>query len=145
MKVILLENVPKVGKKFEIKEVSDGYARNYLMRNNLAEVANETTLSKIKKMQETVVQKEQEQNEKIKALLQSVNGKEYTIEKQANEKGSLFGGIDEKEISTLLGNDLFTTYIDLPEHLKELGDYTIALSMADLRSEITLHVIAQKS
>lgn len=144
MKVILLKDVPKIGKKNEIKNASDGYAMNFLFPNNLAERA---TPKKIKELEDR--KKNQETENKIHRDLliknmRSLNGAEVHMSGKANDKGHLFKGIHIEEIVEELKKqdhiDLKPEYIDLKHHIKEVGEFDITAKVGDIKAVFKLIV-----
>lgn len=144
MKIILLKNVPKVGQKFDIKNVSDGYAMNFLFPNNLAEQA---TAKKIKEI-EAMKLKHSEENKIHQDLLlknmRSLNGARVEIQGKANEKGHLFKGIHIEEIADELKKqdhiDLKPEYIALEHPIKEVGEFDIVAKVGDVKAIFKLIV-----
>ena len=102
MKVIFLNDVPGVGKRYDIKTVSDGYAANFLFPKNLALMANPQSLSKVEKMKKEWSEKQKISEEKINTSLVKLENFVLKIKEKANETGHLFAGIDEKRIAELL-------------------------------------------
>jgi large subunit ribosomal protein L9 len=148
MKVILLKDVRAVGKKFDIKTVSDGYALNYLIPNHLAEVAQGANLKKVEQMkvQESLKQKQHEDT--LRLNLKKVEGQSVSYEAKVNEKGHLFKGVHKEEIAALLkdkaGVELSPEYITLEKPIKEIGSHVIPLSIGDSMVNFTLDITAQK-
>jgi large subunit ribosomal protein L9 len=132
MKVVLIKNIPNVGNKGEVKEVSDGYAQNFLIAKNLAMPATKTNIDKV-----TAEKKKNEQKGilsfgKVKKLMNKLKGLELTISAKANEKGTLFAGIGEKEVYGAL-KDLNIVidlkHFKLDKHIKELGRHDIVIKL----------------
>ena len=120
MKVILLDNIKGVGKKDEIINANDGYARNFLLPKGLAVEANSSNLSKLKA----------KQAKEIKLMLEKNNLK---IEVKAGENGKIFGGVTSKEISEQLEKQynlkIDKKKIDLKDTIKNLGVFTINVKL----------------
>jgi large subunit ribosomal protein L9 len=144
MKVILLQNVPKVGLKYEIKEVAGGYASNYLLPNRLAEVA---TKSKINSLE--VLRKRHEQERKVQAELleknfSSLEKAQVSMSAKANEQGHLFQGIHEDEIVAALKEqaqiDIEPSMIKIEKAIKEVGDIDIPVEVGGKSGTFTLTV-----
>src|SRR4051812_15106313 len=106
MKVILLKDVRKVGKKYEIKDVSDGFALNFLIPRKLAEVSSAQALKKLeqRKSQDAATMKVQE--DLLLKNLKSLEGATVTLQEQANDKGHLFKGVHSEEIVTAIREQL---------------------------------------
>lgn len=132
MRIILIENINNLGKKGDTREVSDGYARNFLLPRKLAEVATPDAINKSKIQAEKSIEKEKEGLEKIKKLAQELEGKEIIIKAKA-KKGKLFGSIGKKEISKELkkkGLDVSENNILLENPIKEIGDMEISVGLS---------------
>ncbi|TAK96433.1 50S ribosomal protein L9 [Patescibacteria group bacterium] len=131
MKVIFTEDVPKVGKKGEIKDVSDGYARNFLFPQKKAEIATPKAVE-----QALVARAEQEKTDKIavdqaKRLAGELKGKQFVIKAKA-EKDTLFGSIGQKEIAAELTKNQVSIGADavlLDEHIKKTGKTAVGLNL----------------
>lgn len=129
MRVILLKDVPQVGRRHEVKTVSDGYAANFLFPRKLAEIATEGNLKRMD------ILKKQAEGEKalelalLKKNLEALKEKKLEIEARSNEQGHLFEGIHAKEIVAALKQnlriDLDAEYIKLKSPLKKTGEHTI--------------------
>ena len=102
MKVVLLTDVKGTGKKGEVKEVSDGYARNMLFPKNLAREATESTIRELSHQKASLDKKKQEELEQAQGLAKLLNETVITYKTKAGEGGRLFGSITSKDISELL-------------------------------------------
>lgn len=131
MKVILLQDVKNLGKKWDIKEVSDGYARNFLLPEKLVEMATNSVLKKVDKLKEKEVHLQKEGLEKTQELASVLQGKEIVISAKEKE-GKLFGSISAKDIVKVLKKDnilLPTSAIELESPIKEIGEYEIKIKL----------------
>lgn len=148
MKVILTQDVKKLGKEGEIKEVADGYARNYLIPKGF--VVEATTI----RLQETQEKSNREQRKKDKGredaevLKQKLDGQTVKILARTGGGDKLFGAVTTREISDILQKDFGVVVdkkkIDMGEPIKHLGEYKIKLKMyPSVQAEITLIVDAQ--
>lgn len=146
MRVVLKQDVPKIGKKHETKEVSDGYALNFLIPKGVAEVA---TAKAVKKAEEAL--KAQEEMKKLHEdliikNLKNIEGVTITISDKVNEKGHLFAGIHKEQILAELKKE--TRLEVLPEHLemdkaiKEVGEHSIKVKIQDKTAVFKLVVKA---
>lgn len=131
MKLILLENVKKIGKKDEVKDVPDGYAQNFLIPRKLAILA---TPEKIKKLELSKKQTEDEKGmhlELIRSNIEKVENAEINIVRKVNSSGSLFAQITEKDIQDEIKSSfkilIPVEYIQLAEHIKHTGDHEVIL------------------
>ena len=131
MKVVLLSDVENLGRKGEIKEVSAGYARNFLLVKKLAVLATpeaEKQAEEIKKQSEADVQKQQTQAKAVKAKLKNIV---LEFKAKANEEGKLFGAIPEKDIIKALSKKdikIKSGDIDLGDGIKKTGESEISVS-----------------
>ncbi len=146
MKVIFLKDVRGVGRIGDIKEVADGYAFNALIPRGAAEQA---TLEKIKKHEEVrarVASEHRAAEEALVARIKSVHGVRIVLRVKATEKGGLFKSIGAKEIAHVIQTETHTTIplesISLEHPIKTVGDYTIPVTHASVRTEFTLVVQA---
>ncbi len=144
MKVILLKDVPGVGKKWEIKDVKGGYGRNYLMATGLAILATEASVKNAQLKREQEVQKKIIQDNLLEKSFDSLNDFTLVIERKANEKGHLFDGIDNREIAELLTEKLKgeipPEYIKLEKPIKEIGKHKITIQKGDQRAVFDLEI-----
>ena len=132
MKVILLGNVKNLGKTGDIKEVSDGYARNLLLPKKLAELATPETLKKAEKLREQGIQKEKEELENIQKLATEIDRREVII-KRKEKDGKLFGSVNEREINKELKNqgiEIKEEFIILDSPIKEIGEKEILIRLS---------------
>jgi large subunit ribosomal protein L9 len=144
MKVILLQNVPKLGLKNEIKEVSEGHAINFLIPKRLAKFATVEAINKVITEKVIKTKKTELLHTKAHGLLNKVDGKEVVIKTKANEKGHLFAQVHIKEIADAIGNigvDISEDWIDLENPIKSIGEFPISLEAYGKRVEILLKVV----
>jgi len=145
MKVILLQDIPKIGRKYEVKDVADGYARNFLIPREMALYATPQEVKRIEAMKTKYEKERKEKEEMLQESLTQLEGKVLTIKAKANEKGHLFAGIGKEEISAFLKEEIKTyipaEYIKLPRPIKEIGEYKITISVGDKKkTQFTLRV-----
>ena len=141
MKVILLDNIKGVGKKDEIINASDGYARNYLFPKKLAIEATKENLGKLESKNEA--NKFKKQNEKNDAIEVANKLKELvlTIKVKAGENGKIFGGVTSKEISENLKEQY---KIEVKETIKNIGRFTINIKLYEgVNAKLTVNIIAE--
>lgn len=148
MKVILLKDIEKLGKKYEIKEVSDGYARNYLIPRGLVKVANEKNLEWLEKQKDKEQKKAEEDLIKIQNLASSIDGQEIIISVKIGENGQLFESITSQKIYEKLkemGFDIKKNQILLDSPIKEIGEFPIKIKFPhNLEAEIKLIIVEEK-
>jgi len=148
MKVVLLEDVEKVGKKYDVKQVADGFARNFLIPKNLAKVATKE-LSEWAEMQKQLLEKKAEENlKKIQTAASSIDGQEVIFQVKVGPEGQLFESINAQKISEELKNMGFNvkkSQVDLAEPIKELGEYPVKIKLEhNLEPEINVIVTEKK-
>lgn len=145
MKVILLDNIKGVGKKDEIINASDGYARNYLLPKKLAVEANSENLSKLNNKKEAANYRKDVEKQNAEELAKKIKGIMLKIKVKAGENGKIFGGVTSKEISENLKSQynfiVDKKKIDLKETIKTLGEFNIDIKLyegvvASLRVEV---------
>ena len=132
MKVILLQDVKKMGKKGDVIEASDGYARNYLFPRKLAEEATANALHVVNAKKENEREKKLAELEAAQKLAAELKGKEVSIEAKAGESGRLFGAITNKDIAEVI-NSKFNLSIDkkkiVMDTIKVAGGYEIEVKL----------------
>lgn len=124
MKVILKENVKSIGKKDEIVNVSDGYARNYLLARNLAVEVNNSSLSQLKSKKESEQYKKDVEKEEAQKIADRLTKIKLTFKVKTGTNGKIFGGVSTKEIAEKLeekGIKVDKKKIELKESIKTLG------------------------
>jgi len=134
MKVILLKDVKNLGKAWDIKEVSDGYARNFLFPNNLAQVATPDLIKKSETQKADLVKKAEADLEKAEALASELDDFVIKIKAKANEDGKLFGSINPEMIREALINEKVNIggiqSKDIStENIKEIGEHKVTINL----------------
>ena len=147
MKVILIKDVKKVGRKYETKEVSAGYATNFLIPRKLAEISTESTIKRIHNLKARDEGERKIQEDLLMKNLKSVDSKTVNITAPANDKGHLFKGIHADEIVTAVKEqtelDLAPEYIVLEKPIKEVGEHEIEVKVQDKSVKFKLVVSAE--
>lgn len=147
MKVIFIQDVKGQGKQGEIKEVSDGYARNFLIPKGLAEEATKTRLKEIEERSEKQRKTlEREKSEAVK-LKQMLDGKEITIKARTGSGEKLFGAVTPKEVAETLQQQFKINVdrkkIELHDPIKHLGEYPVKIKIyPSIQAEIKVIVAA---
>ena len=133
MKVILMQDIKGVGKKDEVINANDGYARNFLFPRKLAVEANTENMSKLKGRQDSVNFKKEQEKENAEKIKKQLSEMLLTIKVKAGENGKIFGSITSKEISTELKKqysvDIDKKKILLKQAIKEIGTFTIDVKL----------------
>ncbi len=144
MKVILLQNVAKIGQKGDLKDLKEGYVINMLLPKKLAKIATQAEIFNLEKSKQLKVVAEQKKAEKISELFKSLEGKVVCIKEKANEKGHLFAKIDKNEIieafNQQIGQELDPEYLTIENPIKEIGEYQIDLRFNKLKGRFVLVV-----
>jgi len=146
MKIIFLKDIPGA-KKNQIKEVANGYALNYLLPNNLAIVATPEKIAKL----ETINNPKQKQNKKTnneaEKILKTIKNLKISFIAKANKEGHLFGGISSEDIQNILKEkhnlDINKETIELPRHLKKLGEHEIIIKINDQQAKLKIIIKAE--
>lgn len=144
MKVILLADVKGKGKKGELCNVSDGYARNFLFPKNLAVVADSAAMSELKNRQESAAHHKKEEIDAARATANLLDGKTVTVKAKAGSNGRLFGSVTSKEIAAEIKNsfgiDVDRRKMSVAE-IKNFGDYTAEVKLyAGIAAKINVKV-----
>lgn len=148
MKIILIDDVRSLGKRYEIKEVNDGYARNFLFPNKLAEPATPGALKKIEALKAEHEKEDRELRAHLEGIARKIAETKIEFELKADKSGAMFGSVNKESILKALREHHFITKervdIDLKYPIKEFGEHTVTV---DLRKGVTalLGVIVKKS
>ncbi len=148
MRIILLQDVENIGKKFEVKDVKDGYARNFLIPKGLAKLATKGVLEWVEKQKEVEKQKDEEELKEIQKVASNIDGLEVIIPVKVGEEQQLFEKINTQKISEKLKEMGFAVkkeQIDLAEPIEELGEFPIKVKFEhNLESEIRVIITEEK-
>lgn len=147
MKVILLDNIKGVGKKDEVINASDGYARNYLLPKKLAVEANAENMSKLNNKKEAANYRKDVEKQNAEELAKKLKGIMLKIKVKAGENGKIFGGVTAKEISENLKSqynfDIDKKKIELKETIKTLGSFNVSVKLFEgITASIRVEVIS---
>ncbi|AKM84603.1 TPA: 50S ribosomal protein L9 [Patescibacteria group bacterium] len=127
MEVIFLQNVNGVAHKGDVKQISDGYARNFLLPNGLAEAATPGRVAAIKVEAEHKVAQRAERGAELQQLIEAWDGREITIEAKANKAGGLFAAITPEVVAKHLNGEIGAEQIVMPVPIKTVGEHTVKL------------------
>ena len=148
MRVILLQDIEKMGKKYEVKEVKNGYARNFLIPKGLAKPVTKEALKWLELQKELEEKKAEEELKKVQEFASTIDGLEVTIPVKVGEDGQLFESITSQKIFEKLkelGFEIKKPQIILAEPIKELGEHPLKIKFEhNLESEIKIIVIEEK-
>ena len=145
MKIILLENVRKVGSIGEIIDVKRGFARNFLIANKKALYASKENIKEVEKIKADLSKKDNEKKKEASQLAEQINGKEYSVKKLSTENNELYGSVKPTEISKLIQEenkiDIKPSVIQPVEEIKALGKFKVKISLhSEVDAEITVNV-----
>jgi len=144
MKVLFLKDVPKMGKKYDIKEVADGYAQNFLLPRKLAERANKNTEKNVEKFKKTEIEMKKVDEALLHKSLKALEETTITMKGKANEEGKLFAAIHKEEISEKLreqaGVSIPPEYLVLEKPVKEVGEHEIPVVIGEKKGKFKLVV-----
>ncbi len=144
MKVILLEDIENIGKKYEVKEVKSGYARNFLMPKNLVKPATKKNLKWLQEQKEVLVKQAEENLKEVQELASKIEGIEVPISVKVGPEGQLFESINSTRIFEKLkemGFEVKKSQINLEKPIKELGEFPVKINLEhNLEAEITVIV-----
>lgn len=148
MKVILIQNVKKLGQKGEVKEVAVGYARNFLIPQKLAVQATQLALEQVNQQVQEKQADDQKQKTKEQILFDKINNLKIEINAKANEQGSLFAGIKEKDIAFELAKnniDIIKDQIKIKKPIKEVGEHKVGVEFKDIgEAKLKVNIKAKK-
>lgn len=145
MKVILLEDIPKLGRKYEIKDVADGYARNYLIPRKKAKAVTKENLQWALEKQKEAQRRAEEELKKAQELATQLDGFELIFHLKVGEQNQLYESLTKQKIAQKLKEEGFalkSTQIDLEEPIKELGEYPVRINL-DHNLEAEIRVIIE--
>lgn len=148
MKVIFQKDVKGQGKKGEVKEVSEGYARNYLLPKGLVLEANDANLKSHKAVEKSIERKEQEKHEQAEQLAKELEEMDIRIHAKAGEGGRLFGAVTSKQIADYLESKkvkIDKRKIELNEQIRTLGTTQVVVRLhPKVTATIKVHVVEEK-
>ena len=147
MKVILLENVRKVGSIGQIIDVKRGFARNFLIANKKALYASRENIKEVEKIKAELSKKDNEKKKEASQIAEKINKKEYLIKKLSTENNELYGSVKPTEISKLIQEEnkinVKPSMIQPVEEIKSLGKFKVKISLhSEVDAEIVVKVIS---
>ena len=145
MKVILLENLKKIGSIGEVIDVKRGFARNFLIANKKALYASKTNIKEVEKIKSELSKKDNEKKIDAKRISESINKKEYLVKKLSTENNELYGSVKPTEISKLILEnsklEIKPSMIQPIKEIKSLGKFRVRISLhSEVDAEITINV-----
>jgi len=147
MKVLLCDDVKKLGWFGDVVEVSEGYARNYLLPQGLAKVASDDNIRTIAEEKARRAEQRAKEHSRLAEAAKAVEAAEAVLAGRANEQGVLFGSITESQIAANLraqGFEVADEVVQLPHHIKHVGTHSVTLKFAeDLTATVSVVVVAE--
>ncbi len=144
MRVIFLKDVPRVGKKYDLKEVNDGYAMNFLIPRGLAQTATPKAMAELEMRKKEIILEREVQEDLLMKNLEEIKGKTITIKGKANEQWHLFSAIHKKEIIEAMMEqhrvEISEEFIILEKPIKAVGEFEISISIKNKKSSFKLVV-----
>ena len=145
MKVILLENIRRIGSIGEIIDVKRGFARNFLIANKKALYASKENIKEVEKIKSELSKKDNEKKLEAKKIADQINKKKYIIKKLSTETNELYGSVKPTEISKLIEEndkiEIKPSMIQPTQEIKALGKFKVKISLhSEVDAEITINV-----
>ena len=145
MKVILLENVKRIGSIGEVIDVKRGFARNYLIANKKALYASKENIKEVEKIKTDLSKKDNEKKKEASQIAEQINGKEYSVKKLSTENKELYGSVKPTEVAKLIQEEnnieIKPSMIQPVEEIKALGKFKVKISLhSEVDAEISINV-----
>ena len=149
MKVILLENVRKVGSIGEIIDVKRGFARNYLISKKKALFASAQNIKEVEKIKQDLSKKDEERKKEARVINEKIKNKQYEIKKLSTENKELYGSIKPTEISKILEEKeqvkVNPSLIQPSKEIKSIGDFDVLINLhPEVQTQIVIKAVAQE-
>ena len=149
MKVILLENVRKIGSIGEIIDVKRGFARNFLISKKKALFASKENIKEVEKIKQELNKKDQDKKKEAKRILEKIQNKTYEIKKLSTENKELYGSVKPTEISKLIHEkenvEINPSNIQPSKEIKSLGEFKVEINLhSDVQTQIKVKVVPQE-
>ena len=150
MKVVLLENIGKVGSIGEIIDVKRGYARNFLISKNKALFASKENINEVEKIKTELSKKDQEKKNEAKNIQEKIQNKEYEVKKLSTENKELYGSVKPTEISKILSErekvEINPSMIQPVKEIKSIGIFKVILNLhSQIQSQISIKVVPEEN
>ena len=150
MKVILLENLKRIGSIGEVIDVKRGFARNYLIANKKGLFASKENIAEVEKIKSELSKKDQDRKKIAKGNSEKINGKKFSIKKLSTENKELYGSVKPTEISKIINLsekiDVKPSLIQPLNEIKSLGTFKVKINLhAEVQAEIKIKVISEDS
>ena len=150
MKIILLENLRKIGSIGDVIDVKRGFARNHLIANKKALYASKENITKVEKIKSDLGKKDQEKKKQAKLIFEKLNSHKYKIKKLSTENNELYGSVKPTEISKLILEkdkvDITPSMIQLTQEIKSLGAFKVKINLhSEIQAEISIEVLQEEN
>ena len=150
MKVILLENLRKIGLIGDVIDVKRGFARNYLIANKKALHASKENIEEVEKIKTQLGKKDQEKIKEAKKIFEKINKKQFTIKKLSTENNELYGSVKPTEISKVILDreklEIKPSMMQLAKEIKSLGDFKVKIDLhSQIQAIIDIKVVAEEA
>ena len=150
MKVVLLENIGKLGSIGEIIDVKRGYARNFLISKNKALFASKENIKEVEKIKTELSKKDQEKKKEAKNIQEKIQNKEYEVKKLSTENKELYGSVKPTEISKILSEsekiEINPSMIQPVKEIKSIGIFEVILNLhSQIQSQISIKVVPEEN
>ena len=150
MKIILLENLRKIGSIGDIINVKRGFARNYLIAKKKALYASKENIKEVEKIKSDLGKKDLEKKKEAKQIFEKINGKMFSIKKLSTENSELYGSVKPTEISKIILEtvklDIKPSLIQLTNEIKALGVFKVKINLhSEIQAEISIKVVAAET
>ena len=145
MKVILLENVKRIGSIGDVLDVKRGFARNFLIANKKALYASKENINEVEKIKTDLYKKDNEKKKEAVQIAEQINGKQYSVKKLSTENKELYGSVKPTEIAKILKDenniDIKPSMIQPIKEIKALGNFKVKISLhSEVDAEIAIDV-----
>ena len=149
MKIILLENIKKIGSIGEIIDVKRGFARNYLIANKKALYASKENIKEVEKIKSELSKKDQEKKKNAKQIYEKINNKQFIVKKLSTENNELYGSVKPTEISKIIKEknnlDIKPSMIQPIKEIKALGTFKVKINIhSEVQATISIKVVAEE-
>ena len=150
MKIILLENVRKVGSIGDVIDVKRGFARNYLIANKKGLYASKENIKEVENIKNELSKNDQKKKKYAKSIYEKIQNKEYTVKKLATENKELYGSVKPTEIGKILNEvekiEINPSLIQPVKEIKSIGTFKVVLNLhPEIQSEILIKVISEEN
>jgi len=150
MKVVLLENIKRIGSIGEVIDVKRGFARNFLIANNKALYASKENIKEVEKIKTELSKKDNEKKTEAKSIFEKINKKEFSVKKLSTENKELYGSVKPTEISKLIHEkdkvEIKPSLIQLTKEIKTLGTFKVKINLhSEVQSEVSIRVVQEET